>query len=75
MVVDGIGCVGVKVGDFGDSTQRFWGGVLVVLGVGVYGGDVNVETGIAAASAHCTPSSSNEGDGDMQAAAQRSSRN
>ena len=49
--------------------------VFVVVGVGMCGGGVSNEAGIAAASAHCTPFSSIEGDGGVQAAAQRSCRN
>ena len=75
VVVDGVGCVGVKTGELGESTHRFWRGVFVVVGVGMCGGGVSNEAGIAAASAHCTPFSSIEGDGGVQAAAQRSFRN
>ena len=77
MVVGGVevGCVGVKIGESGESTQRFWGDVFVVVGVSACGGGVSIEIGSGAASAHCTPSSSSEGDGGVQAAAQRSSRN
>ena len=71
----GVDCVGVKVGESGESTQRFGGGVLVIVGVSMCGGGDSIETGIGAASAHCTPSSSSEGDGGEQAAAQRSRRN
>ena len=77
LVVGGVdvGCVGVKVGESGESTQRSWGGVLVVVvGVSRYGGGVSIESGTGAASAHCTPSSSSDGDGGMQATAQRSPR-